>query len=62
MCNSLSKLSTKHFLGHIDPKEVVCKIFTNQSQRAAGTSAREAIGARTAPVGKEAANDAQSEK
>jgi hypothetical protein len=42
-CNSLSKLSIKHFLEHIDPKEVGCKTLTSQSRRAAGmTSAGEA--------------------
>jgi hypothetical protein len=49
-CNSLSKFSTKHFLERIDPKEVACKILTNQSRRAAGTSAGEATGARTVPI------------
>jgi hypothetical protein len=44
MPNSLYKLSKKHFLECIDPKEVACKTLTNQSRRAAGTGAGEATG------------------
>jgi hypothetical protein len=54
MCNSLYKLSTKHFLERIDPKEVACKTLTNQSRRAVGkTGAGEATGwaSTTAVVG-----------
>jgi hypothetical protein len=50
--NSLSKLSTKHFLECIDPKEVACKPLINQSRRAVGTSAWQLSRARTSPVGK----------
>jgi hypothetical protein len=63
MRNSLYKLSTKHFLERIDLKEVACKTLTNQSCRAAGSSAGEAIGARmTAPIRKEAVDGTQGWK
>jgi uncharacterized protein YfaQ (DUF2300 family) len=63
MRNSLYKLSTKHFLERIDPKEVACKTLTNQSQRAVGTGAGEATGASTmAVVGKEVADGARGQK
>jgi hypothetical protein len=63
MHNSLYKLSTKHFLERIDPKEVACKTLTNQLRRAVGTSAREGTRARTTtPVGKEAVDGAWGQK
>jgi hypothetical protein len=47
---------------HIDPKEVACKIITNQSWRAAGTGAGEATGARMALVRKETVDGSWSER
>jgi hypothetical protein len=65
MHNLLYKLSTKHFLECIDPKEVACKTFTNQSRRAMGkTSAGEATRweSTTAAVGEVATDGARGRK